>query len=256
MPNESFKPIAVKPPAASPLLFRVRCMVDLQLSSIVTQLQPALASLSGDVLDVGAGESPWREWLPPQATYHGLDIGNASDFGMHSDRSDITYYDGGVMPFGDGSFDAAICIEVLEHARDPELCLSEMARVLKHRSPVLISVPWSARRHHIPHDYHRFTRERLQILLESAGFENVEVRERGSDVDAIASKLVVLAARLIPRRIGLDVLWRIPLLLLLAPITLVFVLAAHMSNAFGWGAKEDPLGYFVKATRAAEVAKR
>jgi SAM-dependent methyltransferase len=251
MPSESFKPIAVRPPSDNPLLFRLRCLVDLQLGSIVKQLRPALAAMNGRVLDVGAGESPWREWLPADAAYHGIDIGHAADFGMHAGRQDITYYDGTVMPFDDAAFDGAICIEVLEHARDPELCLSEIARVLKDRAPVLLSVPWSARRHHVPHDYHRFTRERLDMLFRDSGFEDIEISERGTDLGAIASKLVVLCARLVPRKAGLDVLWKLPLALLCAPLTLGFLGAAHVSERFGWGAKEDPLGYFVKARRAA-----
>jgi SAM-dependent methyltransferase len=251
MSREAFKPIAVSAPSANPLLFQVRCLLDLQLHSIVKQLRPAMATMKGDVLDVGAGESPWREWLPAEARYQGLDIGNASDFGMHAGRPDITYYDGGVMPFDEGVFDGAICIEVLEHASDPGLCLSEMARVLRDHAPVLISVPWSARRHHIPHDYHRFTRERLEILLRTGGFEDIEIRERGSDLGAIASKLVVLVARLVPRKPAIDVLWRLPLLLACAPVALGFLFVAHVSDAFGWGAKEDPLGYFVQARRVA-----
>lgn len=254
MPEEQFKPVAVKPPSAHPLLFRARCLLDLQLGSIARQLRPELAVLKGTVLDIGAGESPWRDWLPPAAVYRGIDVGNATDFGMHGGRSDITYYDGKVMPFEDGSFDGALCIEVLEHTADPELCLSEAARVLKDGAPILLSVPWSARRHHIPHDYHRFTRERLQRLFEASGFEDIGIRERGSDIGAIASKLVVLMARLVTRKAGIDLLWRLPVLLLCAPVTLGFLLAAHLCERFGWGAPEDPLGYFVKARRAARAS--
>lgn len=206
--------------------------------------------MKGNVLDVGAGESPWREWLPADVIYYGIDIGNASDFGMHAGRKDITYYDGDIMPFDDSAFDGAICIEVLEHARNPELCLSEIARVLKERSPVLLSVPWSARRHHVPHDYHRFTRERLEILFKASGFEDIDIKERGTDLGAIASKMVVLVVRLVPRKAALDVLWKLPLAAMCAPLTLGFLFAAHLAETFGWGAKEDPLGYFVKARRA------
>jgi len=251
MPEEQFKPVAVKPPSANPLLFRARCLVDLQLGSIARQLRPELAALKGKVLDVGAGESPWRDWLAPEAVYQGIDVGNATDFGMHGGRSDITYYDGNVMPFGDETFDGALCIEVLEHTSDPELCLAEAARVLKDGAPILLSVPWSARRHHIPHDYHRFTRERLRNLFEASGFEDIGIRERGNDISAIASKLVVLVARLATRKAGIDLLWRLPALVLCVPMTLGFLLAAHLAENFGWGAPEDPLGYFVKARRAA-----
>jgi SAM-dependent methyltransferase len=250
MTAESFKPIPVKPPSSNPLLFRLRCGVDLQLGSIAKPLRPAMAALAGDVLDVGAGESPWREWLPEGCTYHGVDVANADDYGMRR-QPDVTYYDSTTLPFPAARFDAAICIEVLEHVEAPEPFLAEIARVLRPRSTLLLTVPWSARRHHIPHDYHRFTRERLKILLERAGFEQVDIRERGNDIAAIASKLVVLTIRLLrPTHVAAMAL-TLPLAVLLGPLTVAMLVASHVSNVLGLGAKEDPLGYFVSAMRGA-----
>jgi SAM-dependent methyltransferase len=247
MPRESFKPIPVQKPSASPLGFWLRQVVDLQLMTIVRPLRPAMRTLTGKVLDVGAGEAPWREWLPAGATYQGVDIENADDFGMVR-ADDITYYDGRTLPFADATFDATLCIEVLEHAEDPEKLMAEMGRCLRKGGLLILTVPWSARRHHIPNDFHRFTRERLAHLLGSHGFIEVSIDERGNDIAAIASKLVVLSLRLAP-----GPTWRrllsLPLFLALAPVTAVFVVVAHMAVRFHFGAPEDPLGYFVRATR-------
>jgi SAM-dependent methyltransferase len=248
MNTEAFKPISVKPPSSNRALFRVRCAVDLQLGSIAKALRPAMAALDGDVLDVGAGESPWREWLPGRCRYHGADVANADDYGMRR-QSDVTYYDGRTLPFPVARFDGAICIEVLEHVEEPEAFMAEVARVLKPKSTLLLTVPWSARRHHIPHDYHRFTRERLRILVERAGFEQVDVQERGNDIAAIASKLVVLSIRLIRPARAASLAWTLPLAALVAPLTVALLAASHASMALGLGAKEDPLGYFVSAVR-------
>jgi len=248
--QENFKPISVKAPSSNKTLFRLRCLVDLQLSTIVRYLHPAMGRLSGNVLDIGAGESPWREWLPPPAIYYGIDIGNAEEFGMHPARDGVTYYDGQSIPFPDGTFDGAICIEVLEHVEDPDSLVAEIARCLKSDAALLLTVPWSARRHHIPHDYHRFTRERLLRLLEANGFTKIEVVERGSDISTIASKLVVLSLRLAPRwNHLLQRLWMLPLFLLMIPVTAAFLVSAHLAELLGAGAKEDPLGYFVRAVR-------
>lgn len=251
MSAEKFRPISVKPPSGNPLLFRVRCLVDLQLGTIVKYLHPAMSKLRGQILDVGAGESPWREWLPNGCVYHGIDIGNAQEYGMRSNRPDITYYDGDVMPLPDARFDGAICIEVLEHVEDPEKFVSEIARVLKQGAPLLLSVPWSARRHHIPHDYHRFTRERLDQLLRKQGFTDVDIQERGNDVAAIASKLIVLTIRLLKPTSIHEALWSLPLSVLVGPTAGVMLLAAHGSMSLGRGSTEDPLGYFVRAVRVA-----
>ena len=253
-PRESFQPISVKSPAEHPLRFRLRCLVDLQLATIAARLRPALAGLRGDVLDVGAGESPWRGWLPAGTRYRGIDVGHADEFGMRADAGDVVYYDGMLMPFDDAGFDAALCIEVLEHAADPRLLLAEIARVLKPGATLLLTVPWSARRHHIPHDYHRFTRERLAQLFAEAGFVDVRIDERGSDIGAIANKLVVLTLRLLrPARLR-ELPWSLPLGLASSLPAAAFVFAAHCAEALGRGAKEDPLGYFVQARRAPAAA--
>jgi len=249
MQQEEFKPISVKQPSSNPLLFRIRCLVDLQLATIVRHLRPAMADFRGTVLDVGAGESPWREWLPPGTTYRGIDVGNADEFGMQAAREGITYYDGRRIPFADATFDGAICIEVLEHVEDPDAVVADVARCLREGAVLLVTVPWSARRHHVPHDYHRFTRERLLRLFETHGFQQVTVTERGSDISTIASKLVVLSLRLAPGRGWLGGIGRLPLFLLTLPITFGFLIAAHLALALGRGASEDPLGYFVRAVR-------
>ena len=249
--RESFQPISVKSPADHPLRFRLRCVVDLQLATIAARLRPALAGLRGDVLDVGAGESPWRGWLPAGTRYRGIDVGHADEFGMRADAGDVVYYDGRLMPFDDARYDAALCIEVLEHAADPRLLLAEIARVLKPGATLLLTVPWSARRHHIPHDYHRFTRERLAQLFAEAGFVDVRIDERGSDIGVIANKLVVLTLRLLrPARLR-ELPWSLPLGLASSLPAAAFVVAAHCAEALGRGAKEDPLGYFVQARKAA-----
>jgi SAM-dependent methyltransferase len=247
--QEQFQPIAVASPSQNPLLFKLRCLIDLQLGSIAKFLRPRLGSLHGDVLDVGAGESPWREWLPGDATYHGIDVGNSGNFGMSEGRKDITYYDGLKIPFPDATFDNAICIEVLEHAQDPELLLREIARVLKKQGTLLLTVPWSARRHHIPHDYHRFTRERLGTLLNQSGFGEIQIMERGSDIGVIANKLTVLTLRLLRPANTRDILWTAPLAVVCAPIALGFLIAAHCGDRSGRGAPEDPLGYSAYAIR-------
>jgi len=249
--RESFQPISVKHPNAHPLLFGLRCVVDLQLATIVKHLRPALSTLRGSVLDVGAGQSPWRSWLPTSVAYRGLDIVEADEFGMGHSRADITYYNGRVMPFGTAEFDNAICIEVLEHAQDPRQLLNEISRVMKSGGTLLLTIPWSARRHHIPHDYQRFTREGLLLLLSENGFSDVTIVERGNDIGAIANKLTILTIRLIRPEASIHAFWTIPLGLLCAPVAAIFIFMAHCSDAFGMGSKEDPLGYFVRAQRKA-----
>lgn len=249
MRKENFQPIPVSARSHNSLLFVVRCWLDLQLATIVKFLDRVLRGMNGKVLDVGAGESPWKELLPDRCTYTGIDVNHAGEYGMKPGRTDIIYYDGRRMPFADASFDNVMCIEVLEHAEYPEELISEISRVLKDGGVLVLTVPFSARRHHLPHDFHRFTLERLGRIFNAHEFVDVHIEERGNDICAIASKLVVLTVRLLKASFSLNVVWSLWLLLLVVPVTVCFVLAAHASIHWGLGASEDPLGYAVRAVR-------
>jgi SAM-dependent methyltransferase len=198
----------------------------------------------GAVLDVGCGEMPFRELLPPAARYTGIDVPEAKDFGM-ARRPEIIAFDGVHIPFPDLSFDHILCTEVLEHVEDPEALIAEMHRVLRPAGTLVVTVPFSARVHHAPFDYHRFTRYRLARMF--AAFGGLEISERGDDLAVIANKLIVICMRLAQPSIRL--IWRLPLLLLVGPAAVLGLCIAHLSLWLGWGSKADPLGYGVFARK-------
>ena len=246
--SEAFQPVAVRPPSANRWLFLVRCLADLQLLTIFRFLVSPLSSCRGRLLDVGAGESPWRDLLPAGTEYVGVDADLSSEFGMRR-QSNITYYEGKRLPYDDDSFDHVLCTEVLEHVADPAAFLADLKRVLRQGGTLILTVPWSARLHHLPYDYSRFTRFGLIALLNTAGFSDVTVEERGNDIAVIAIKLLVLMIRLLrPRRL-LDCFWTLGLAALIFPVTVVFFAAAHVTLLLCTGSKEDPLGYGVIAVK-------
>lgn len=242
------EPIPVNGPEISGIWFSFRQCIDLQLKTIVSSLRMLLPTLKGDVLDIGAGHSPWRCFLNSSVRYTGVDVRSADQFGM-SEQKEVVYYDGTTLPFPDCVFDAAICIEVLEHAIDPRLLLSEAFRVLKPGATFALTVPWSARVHHIPFDFHRFTRYQLDKMLCEAGFQNVEIKERGNDICAIANKLIVIVWRLLMPARKIHLIWTLPLAILVTCVALFFLFCAHVSLYFDLGSKEDPLGYFLMCTK-------
>ena len=230
------------------MLFAVRCLVDLQLLTVFRFLGRELASCSGRVLDVGAGQAPWRELLA-HADYVGLDIESAASFGMQR-QADIVYYDGVMIPFPDSCFDHVLCSEVLEHVRDAEAFVSELARVLRVGGTLVLTIPWSARLHHLPHDYRRLTRHGLHVLFAAAGFDRIRIEERGNDVAVLANKLIVITIRLLRPRRKVRAIWTWPLAAMTAPLALVFLVAAHVALRYGLGSLEDPLGYGLVAVKA------
>lgn len=180
MGKDNFQPIPVSAPSKNPLLFGFRCIFDLQFKTIVRYLKPAMDQLRGRVLNVGAGEAPWRDWLPRECRYQGIDVAWAHEFGMTTEEgnSDILSFDGLHLPFPAVTFDAAFCVEVQEHVPTPETLLAGTARVLRSGAPLLLTVPWCARYHHRPHDYHPFSRERLAMMPSTAGVNANQIPEK------------------------------------------------------------------------------
>jgi len=246
---ESFRPIAVRPPTENRALFHVRCLIDLQLLTIYRFLRNHLRACKGRVLDVGAGEAPWRDLLDG-AEYVGVDVEVAGEFGMRR-KAHVTYYDGNTLPFADETFDHLLCTEVLEHVPEPRRFLADLNRVLRVGGSLVLTVPWSARLHHTPHDYTRFTRFGLNLMLQAAGFSGIVIEERGNDVAVIANKLLVLTVRLLRPRRPIHRLWTWALVLVLAPLTVATLVAAHAAMLLGLGSADDPLGYGVIALKSA-----
>jgi len=115
---------------------------------------------------------------------------------------------------------------------------------------VILTVPWSARLHHLPYDYSRLTRFGLAALLESVGFSAVSIEDRGNDVAVIANKVLVLTIRLLRPNRWYYLFWSWMLAFMLIPIVIGFLLAAHISLFVGAGSAEDPLGYGVVAVKS------
>jgi SAM-dependent methyltransferase len=257
--TEGFQPRAHHAPntPGRRLLFQIRLLVDLQTNTIYRDLRRELAGFSGRLLDVGCGNSPFRHLLNPAATqYQGVDVAAAADFGYRN--PDTVYYDGHVLPFADASFEAVLCTEVLEHIPDPTETLREIHRVLKPGGKLLLTIPWSARFHYQPFDYHRYTPSMLQELF--AAYSPAVVTPRGTDLSSIASKVVVAYARnllgLKPARAIDWLLWPVRLFVAIAaaPVLMLALFLGHGGIQWGLGSNDDPLGYTVIARKPAAHA--
>jgi SAM-dependent methyltransferase len=230
------------------VLYQVRLRLDLQANSIERDLRGLLAGFRGRLLDVGCGNSPYRHLLDPAAAqYQGVDVPAAKDFGYQN--ADTVYYDGHALPFPDASFDAVLCTEVIEHIPDPTEIIREMHRVLKPGGRLIATIPWSARFHYQPYDYHRYTPSMLQPLF--AAFAATAISSRGTDLSTIASKIVVACARnvlaLRPRSLAGWLAWplRFVVAVLMLPVLAVALLLGHAGIRWGLGSSDDPLGHTV-----------
>ncbi len=134
--------------------------------------QALLLSPSARVLDVGAGEAPYRELFAEQrySTLDRADTPHSGEVDLHGSADSI--------PADDGSFDAVLCTQVLEHVPQPLDALREFRRILRSGGVLIATVPFLWEEHEAPFDYYRYTRYGIEHLARGAGFSNIDVKPR------------------------------------------------------------------------------
>ncbi len=139
--------------------------------------------LGGNLIDIGCGNKPYKNLFKHCKSYFGLEIENEN-----KNSADFTY-DGKNFPFGDETFDSAICSEVLEHVFEPNQFLRETNRVLKKNGLIILTLPFFWDEHEQPYDYARYTSFGLKYILEKENFEILEQVKIGNDLSVIAQLL-------------------------------------------------------------------
>jgi SAM-dependent methyltransferase len=126
--------------------------------------------------------------------------------------------------------------------------MREVARVLKPRGVLLITVPMSWNLHYEPYDFRRYTCYGLWQLLGCHGFEVIETQRIGGLFSLVGSRLVDGIAtelyrrlKFLPRRL------RHTLILCYSiPASLFFLVLARLGDGFQ---KSDAIGWAVLARK-------
>jgi SAM-dependent methyltransferase len=125
-------------PAEGDICFRRRC------ETIVEFLDAHADDL---VLDCGCGYGFTLRVLSKltEARLVGLDLSaervREVQKQLPSDRTTVVQGSGMSLPFATGSFDKAVCSEVLEHLPDDQAALSELFRILRPGGTLVVTVP-------------------------------------------------------------------------------------------------------------------
>ncbi len=230
------------------LMARGRRWLDLQAGSIWRDLSKLLPECKGHVLDVGCGAQPYRCLFHPESLYVAIDTNQAkANFGY--EIPDTLYFEGTTWPVADSAFDAVLATEVLEHIPAPAEFLAEARRCLAEGGLLVLTIPFAARWHYIPHDYWRCTPSCLENLLQSAGFQNVVVYARGNEITVACYKVMALILPLLFVKKHAPVVTIARRLLGLTLSPLLFLLACVANASLRGGGGDDCLGYTALATR-------
>jgi SAM-dependent methyltransferase len=229
----------------------VRRFFDVQAGSIWRDLAPELRRAQGTLVDVGCGAQPYRLLLGADVDYIGIDIADAEEhFGYATPGT--RYFEGETWPVAAAAADTVLATETLEHVADPSHFMGEAYRCLRPGGALILTVPFAARWHFVPHDYWRFTPSSLALLLIENGFTESRVYARGNALTVAAYKTMALVlSRLLPqqgnraKRIA-----SIAVGILGLPILVLGAIIANLSLRSAGG--DDCLGYTVMAKRPPE----
>ena len=145
------------------------------LYNFIEQVSASLAS-GTRVLDAGAGQGRFKLEFA-HTRYVGVDlaVGDVEwDYSGLDAICDLVR-----LPFGQGTFDAVVCTQVLEHVPEPLQVLREISRVLRPEGRLFLSAPQSWHQHQKPYDYYRYTSFGIRYLVERAGLKVESIRPMG-----------------------------------------------------------------------------
>ena len=126
------------------------------------------------VLDVGAGEAPYRE-LFAHAEYTTSDWTHSVHPGARAVDFVGPAHD---LPVEDESFDHVLLTEVLEHTPNPAEVLAELHRILRPGGQLHMTTPFVWELHELPFDFFRYTAWGLERVLREGGFAGVDIAPR------------------------------------------------------------------------------
>jgi SAM-dependent methyltransferase len=129
----------------------------------------------GRILDAGCGSGRNMVELARRGTVTGVELSPTS-VALARERGVGEVIEGSVleMPFAGGSFDLAVCLDVVEHLEDDRAALAELRRVVAPGGALLVTVPayqWLWSGHDVVNHHHRrYTLSSLRAVAQDAGW--------------------------------------------------------------------------------------
>ena len=121
----------------------------------------------GKVLDLGAGMAKYKETIKKHAAdYIACDVKKNENIDMVCNVTNLV--------FPPESFDTVISTQVFEHVDNPFMVAQEIKKVLKMGGNAIITAPFMLPFHADPKDHFRFSREGLEEIFKSSGFEIID----------------------------------------------------------------------------------
>lgn len=146
------------------------------------------------VVDIGCGAKPFEPLFGADCDYFGVDFDART-------RADLVHDLGRPLPLPSGEADVVILSESIEHVPDPELVLSEAARLLRPGGQLFLSAPFAFPIHSRPWDFRRFTDYYYRALGARHPLELVELEASNNVLSTplLLGSQILLSAPGVPR---------------------------------------------------------
>jgi len=140
-------------------------------SPIIRQyLKEVAACVTGDVLDVGCGDKPYRSVFVNAKSYIGIDWLNRDNVTCSNNAARRKALDvscnAEALPFCNGCFDAVLATQLIEHLAQPNLFFAEASRLLRPAGCLIITFPLIGPLHEEPYDYFRYTEHGIKVFCD------------------------------------------------------------------------------------------
>jgi SAM-dependent methyltransferase len=130
--------------------------------SLLPFLEYYAKNINGVVLDLGCGESPFRDYFNQAKKYIRIDCYQVDAEVILGELLEI--------PLPDASVDVVFVSQALSDTAQIEKSLCEINRILKEGGQLLVFESMMYPEHDLPHDYFRIMPEGLRFMGENAGF--------------------------------------------------------------------------------------
>jgi len=162
-------------------------------------LEKALLAIAegSRILDAGAGTQRYRGYCS-HLRYVSQDFGQydgpGDGVGLHSghfDYGDLDIVSDIVeIPEETDSFDAVMCVEVLEHLPNPDKAIKEFGRLLRPGGTLLITAPFCSLTHMAPYHFcSGFSRYWFERQLNDYGFQISEINPNGNYFEYLGQEI-------------------------------------------------------------------
>jgi len=149
------------------------------------------------ILDAGAGTQRYRKFCK-HLNYV------SQDFGKYDGQGDSAGLQTGEFKYGelnivcditsipepDSSFDAIMCIEVLEHLPDPVQAIKEFSRLIKPKGHLILTAPFCSLTHFSPYHFSTgFNKYWYEVQLAENGLKIIEITPNGNFFEYVAQEI-------------------------------------------------------------------